>query len=341
MLGAILGGVGLVKDVLGGVGGSKGNKGAAPQQTGFYAMPDFAQNAAKTLVTDANSVYQDLRNTPPVQATGQGYMQGARTSYQNALAQTPNATPMFAAGDQFYDRANQFFDGAQGNINAGTQRLTDDRFNEYLQRYMNPYQQQVVNSTTGEIQRNSDIRRNQLAAEANAAGAFGTDRQGVEYGMLNADTLRQIGDTTGNLLYAGFNNAANNALSQYGTESNNALQGASLGIQGAGTAGNLGAQRYDQGFSTLQAQRDMADLGFRGNIANLNNAHTQQAYRVANKTLPSQYLGDVLSPFFGTQTGTNPGKPNGLTNASNMLNVGMGAVDQGSQLFKKFFGGGA
>ena len=45
--------------------------------------------------------------------------------------------------------------------------------------FMDPYQQAVTQDALGEMQRQADIQRNQLAAQAVGAGAFGGARQGI------------------------------------------------------------------------------------------------------------------------------------------------------------------
>jgi hypothetical protein len=50
-----------------------------------------------------------------------------------------------------------------------------------LQPYMNPFQQDVINSSMDELNHQEAINRQQVGDQAMAAGAWGGDRQGVEY----------------------------------------------------------------------------------------------------------------------------------------------------------------
>ena len=58
-----------------------------------------------------------------------------------------------------------------------------------LQPYLDPYQQQVTQEALGEYQRQADIQRNQLGAQAVQAGAFGGDRFGIQGAEFRIDSL--------------------------------------------------------------------------------------------------------------------------------------------------------
>jgi hypothetical protein len=83
-----------------------------------------------------------------------------------------------------------------------------------VQKYMNPYEQEVIQGTLGDIER---ARQGQISAEgarATAAGAFGGTRQGVTRALVDEAALRNVGNLSAQLRQQGFTQAQNLGLSQ-------------------------------------------------------------------------------------------------------------------------------
>ena len=83
-----------------------------------------------------------------------------------------------------------------------------------VQQYMNPYEQQVIQGTLGDIER---ARQGQISAEgarATAARAFGGTRQGVTRSLVDEAALRNATNAVAQLRQAGFTQAQNLGLSQ-------------------------------------------------------------------------------------------------------------------------------
>jgi hypothetical protein len=83
-----------------------------------------------------------------------------------------------------------------------------------VQQYMNPYEQQVIQGTLGDIER---ARQGQISAEgarATAAGAFGGTRQAVTRSLVDEAALRNAGNLAAQLRQSGFAQAQNLGLSQ-------------------------------------------------------------------------------------------------------------------------------
>ena len=62
-----------------------------------------------------------------------------------------------------------------------------------LNPYMSPYQQQVIEAGQADIERQRQLASENLAAQAQRAGAFGGSRQAVQEGVLAGEALRQSG----------------------------------------------------------------------------------------------------------------------------------------------------
>jgi hypothetical protein len=76
------------------------------------------------------------------------------------------------------------------------------------QQYMNPYENQVVSSALGDVERAYQGQQRALSTQAIQAGAFGGGREGVQRGVLGGEYLRQVGDVSGRLRQAGFESGA-------------------------------------------------------------------------------------------------------------------------------------
>ena len=83
-----------------------------------------------------------------------------------------------------------------------------------VQKYMNPYEQEVIQGTLGDIER---ARQGQISAEgaaATAAKAFGGTRQAVTRSLVDEAALRNATNAVAQLRQTGFTQAQNLGLSQ-------------------------------------------------------------------------------------------------------------------------------
>ena len=83
-----------------------------------------------------------------------------------------------------------------------------------VQKYMNPYEQQVVQNTLADIERARQMQIAQEGAQATAAKAFGGSRQGVTRSLVDEAALRNAGNLAAQLRQQGFTQAQNLGLSQ-------------------------------------------------------------------------------------------------------------------------------
>ena len=147
-----------------------------------------------------------------------------------------------------------------------------------VQRYMNPYQQEVIDYSLADIER---ARQGQISAEgarATAAKAFGGTRQGVTRALVDEAALRNVGNLSAQLRQQGFTQAQNLGLSQeelrrqyeqqrldaqrnLGLERLNVAQGA-LSLQPANLGGSTTTPIYkNQTASALGGALGGASLG--------------------------------------------------------------------------------
>ena len=137
-----------------------------------------------------------------------------------------------------------------------------------ISSYMSPYQQQVIDTTMQDFDKQAQIRANQTAAATlGVPGAFGGGREGVQRAQYQAASDQNRAQTLANIRQTGFQNAAarrqQDLANQMGISN---LQGG-LGaraqdfsraqISGLGT---LGAAQQAQNQAILNAQQQAAQM---------------------------------------------------------------------------------
>jgi len=154
-----------------------------------------------------------------------------------------------------------------GQLSAiGAQTFTP----QMAQQYMNPYENQVVQSALGDVERAYQGQQRALSTQAIGAGAVGGGREGVQRGVLGGEYLRQVGDVSGRLRQAGFESGAQrfaaDRASQLGASQAQlaALAGASSGLAQFGSQ-----ERGIQQAGLTEAFRDFVEQqGFEQNQIN-------------------------------------------------------------------------
>jgi len=121
--------------------------------------------------------------------------------------------------------------------NAATQAMgTTGQFDPTsTQAFMNPYQQQVIDEYTKEMQRQFDISRQGRAAQAVGAGAFGGGREGVLEAEAATGFQRQLGQGLAGLMSSGYQQAQNAAMQAF----ENQQRRGQLAAQNLGNIGRL------------------------------------------------------------------------------------------------------
>jgi len=214
-------------------------------------------------------------------------------------------------------------------VNAGQLAQTD------LSPYMNPYTQNVINTSLDALNAQRMTGLNQASDNAIRARAFGGSRQAIQEGVVNSAANQQAAQLAANLYNQNFQQAQNAASTDIGRrmsadQLNQAagLQGAGLGLSGAQLLGNLagagqesyysGLQNALAGYTALQQQQqsqlDAAQQAYR----------EQQQFPLQQLQIPLQALG--ITPYGQTSTQTGPG-PSG----SGLL-TGLGAASSAASI---------
>ena len=218
---------------------------APSQQTTTYQIPEYFKEIQERALRRAETESQK-----PFQAfTGQRVAQLTPSEQQ--------------AGDIF---GQQILPQAGQLAQIGAQTFTP----AMAQQYMNPYENQVVQSALGDVERAYQGQQRALSSQAIGAGAFGGGREGVQRGVLGGEYLRQVGDVSGRLRQAGFESGAQrfaaDRASQLGSSQ---AQLASLAGASSGLAQFGGQERGIQQAGLTEAFRDFVEQqGFEQNQIN-------------------------------------------------------------------------
>jgi hypothetical protein len=106
--------------------------------------------------------------------------------------------------------ATPFLEGARDQALAAQQAITSGLGflqPESIERFQNPFQQQVIDVAMNELDRQAAMQRARADAGAVGAGAFGGSRQGVQRAEADRGLQQVKADTLSKLLSSGFGQA--------------------------------------------------------------------------------------------------------------------------------------
>jgi hypothetical protein len=180
-----------------------------------------------------------------------GFGQGIESGYQAALQS------QLASRQPGFDVAAQALAGGIGGLQAGTGQFTGDM----TQQYMNPYQQDVINESIRQINRQGDIAQQGLSAQAVRAGAFGGTREGVQRAELERALSEQRNAAIVGGLQSGYTQAQQTAQQAFeAAKQRQMASGQGIGALGsqfgqlAATQAGLGQQAAQQMGQAAQLQ---------------------------------------------------------------------------------------
>lgn len=209
--------------------------------------------------------------------------------------------------------------GAQGMAGYTPQNVNAGQFSrEGLSKYFDPYQQDVIDAATGDINRG---RQQQINADSGAfsrAGAWGGSRQGVADSLTNEAALRQIGSTSAGLRSQGFNTAAglmgqdqNRQMQADLANQGAGLQGANLNQQTLGLLGQFAGQQQQMGANDAGLVAGLGQQQFANETAN-NDAQYQEFLRMyQDPFMRSQGLAGLLGSIPTIVDSKGSGKQSG------------------------------
>ena len=214
-----------------------------------------------------------------------------------------------------------------GSLQGAAQMYDPSR----AQAFMNPYQQQVIDESIRQINRQGDISRQNLQAQATRAGAFGGSREGVQRAELERAISEQRNAAIVGGLSQGYNQASGQAQQAFEQQQGRQLAQAQ-GLAGIGsTFGQQSLQQAQlgQGAAGLQGSLSgqLAGLsGMYGNVAG------QQANILGQQSQLGQSLGQGIGNLANQQFGIGSQIAQGLGSlGTQRANIGMQNAALGQQ----------
>ena len=213
------------------------------------SLPDYLQDTSKDFakqLTAATSVPIDTSKF-----TGRSFVAGEDPLQSQAINLATQGVGSYSP----FLQAAQTAVGQQA-ASAGPQAF---------QQFMSPFQQQVIDTTLADFDRQAAMGRQNIRDQAFTSGAFGGGREGVAMGEFEAGNLRNRASLLAQLQQQGFTQAQNLAQQNFQNQGNLAaqqmglsnFQRGSLG-QDVSALGNLGAFRQGLSQSQLQADQQAA-----------------------------------------------------------------------------------
>ena len=251
------------------------------------ATPGFLEDYAKDFATQAKAAYSVPIDT--AKFTGRQFVAGEDPLQTQAIGIAQQGVGAYKPFLSAAQAAQQQAAGTVGGLGA----LTGP---QAYQPFMSPYQQQVIDTTLAEFDRQGFAAEQAVRDAAIASGNFGGGREGAQLGQLQADRLADRAALQAQLLQAGFGQAQQAADRAF-------TQGGQLAAAQSG----LGAAQM--GLSNFQRAGLGADVGALGQLGSLRQGLTQaqlQADADAARTMAYEPYGR-LSAYGSGLTGLSGG----------------------------------
>jgi hypothetical protein len=249
---------------------SLGSSGTPVEETGIpsFQMPGYLEDTAKDYAKQATATYgvpidtskftgqQFVAGEDPLQTSAISLAQQGVGSYSPYL-QTAQAGLTTAGGDV----------GAARTAAGGLGALTGA---QAYQPFMSPYQQDVIDTSLTEFDRQAQMRQQQMQdASLGVPGAFGGGREGVQQAEYQAGSDRNRAMLQAGLLQQGYGQAQMGAQQAFANQ-----QAIAQGQLGLGQA-QMGLGREQMNLSNFQRAGLGADVGALGQLGSLRQAQTQ------------------------------------------------------------------
>jgi hypothetical protein len=213
-----------------------------------------AQTGIPVVSTGVAGISQQPGETPEQFAA----RQKAAQQFQIRQQSLSGLAPTVAGQDPLQQQAQTLATQGIGSYQPFLQAAQAATGPQAYQAYMSPYQQQVIDVSLAEFDRNKAIQEKSIADQAIAAGAFGGGREGVQRAEYGAASDRNRAALQAQLLQQGFGQAQALAAQQYGQQTGLASLLPGLQSQDVSQLGTLGAINQAQAQAQLDAQREAA-----------------------------------------------------------------------------------
>ena len=334
---------------------ARANGGRIGYQTGGVTEsrtlpPEFVEAAQKTYLTDLSrqagipSITTATTQQPGETAEQFANRQAQAQQFQITKAGMAELAPQVAAQDALQAAAYQqavdpttglgsfqpFLTKAGTAADAAT-GLTGPMTTAQTTAYTSPFQQQVIDTTLSEFDKQAKMRQNQLAASAlGTPGAFGGGREGVQRAEFDATSDLNRARILADLRQRGFQQAQTarqqDLANQMGiSQLQSGLGGAAQDFSRAQISGlgTLGAQQQAQNQAILDAQRQAAAMA----VQDPRDRLTMFGQGIAGLTPMGAGSVKIAPSAVETSTGASP------------LMTALGVGLAGADIYGRIFGG--
>ncbi len=293
------------------------------------ALPGYLEDTAKDYAKQATATYSVPIDTSKF--TGQQFVAGEDPLQTSAINLAQQGVGSYSP----YLQAAQANVGAAGTAQAGLGALTGPTA---YQPFMSPYQQDVIDTSLTEFDRQAQMRQQQMQDQTlGVPGAFGGGREGVQQAEYQSSSDRNRAMLQAGLLQQGFGQAQNAAQQAFQNQ-----QAIAQGQLGLGTA--------QMGLSNFQRAGLGADVGALGQLGSMRQAQEQarlSAQQQAAQTAAyepygrlSQY-GQGITGLTGGVAAAQYAQPQQQTPGASALSTALGVGGLYQKIFhpQPLFGG--
>jgi hypothetical protein len=228
-------------------------------------------------------------------------------------AQPQNPTNIPVQGSNVFDQSAAGLSSAMGGAQAGQyyqpMQINAGDVGRQTMAYMNPYENQVVQNTMADMERQRQIQQNQIGAQATAARAFGGSRQALMQSEADRNALQTMGNTAAQLRQAGWQQGQNLAGQAALANQQAGLSGAQQRLNASTQLGNLANLGFGMGQAAQQMEMQSGGLAQGINQMLIDAAKQQYAGYTGAPTTSLGYMAQALGATPTPQTTTQSMQP--------------------------------
>ena len=218
---------------------------------------DLAKQAvAMTGVPVVSTGIAGLSQQPGETAAGFKARQDAARAFTTRQESLAGLAPQVAGQDALQRQAQTLATQGVGSFQPFLQQAQAATGPQAFQQFMSPYQQQVIDTSLAEFDRQAQVQEQRIRDQAVSSGAFGGGREGVLQAEYQAGSDRNRAALQAGLLQQGFGQAQQAAQQQFANQMGLASALPGLQRQDVSTLGSLGALNQAQTQAGLDATRE-------------------------------------------------------------------------------------
>ena len=218
---------------------------------------DLAKQAvAMTGVPVVSTGIAGISQQPGETAAGFKARQDAARAFTTRQQNLAGLAPQVAGQDKLQQQAQALATSGVGSFQPFLQQAQASTGPQAFQQFMSPYQQQVIDTSLAEFDRQAAMQEQRIRDQAVASGAFGGGREGVLQSEFRTGSDMNRAQLEAGLRQQGFQAAQQAAQQNFANQMG--LASALPGLQRGdiSTLGSLGALNQAQQQAQLDAQRE-------------------------------------------------------------------------------------